>query len=549
MATEYNKPTPLNASAIQHIEWQQRAVDEIVSQFDPSAQRHLGCMLRGGTGLGKMYIKALAIRRLLEAGMLTPPEQSLNPFPVLWLCPKSVKTQTQRVLKDCGILHLVMVMSYGQLKNQDGTAMFLSYKTEMGPNGQPNIIPEWYPHMRPAMIVSDEMQVLKNPDSLQAKTVRYAPIDIKWLGASATPWQRVSDARATVERCGVVCHGYNALPCTRATSLALLREIASPKHPDKYSPSAVERLRNAIDPYIVELKGVRFKFPTQTKCETIRFRSSEQRQAYEFAYEEYLEECRKKGEDKSHGQVAFLVAMQKFQQKAELLRCDQIAERAVARVGEGKQVIIASNYINTLRSVWTHLVKVHGVDKRRIVFVVGGQTERERQQQVDMFQSGNADYILFTMRSGGVGISLHHDRVTTRPRHIILPPTWSAIDLVQALGRGHRLTSISATTQEVLWYGDTVEDKVKIVVERKVKCISKSVTAKEQFITMFEKASGDDIDKDKNDELNEAIEEGKEHGDNGIDEVTDDEGLTGEGLDSVADAASPSLQQNTLLYR
>src|SRR5882672_1684761 len=80
---------------VQIIEWQDRAVQDLVDGYT-SGKR--GMLLRGGTGLGKMYIKTRTIRALHEQGLLKRPEGSLNPFPVLWLTPKNVKIQTQRVL-------------------------------------------------------------------------------------------------------------------------------------------------------------------------------------------------------------------------------------------------------------------------------------------------------------------------------------------------------------------------------------------------------------------------------------------------------------------
>ena len=137
------------------------------------------------------------------------------------------------------------------------------------------------------------------------------------------------------------------------------------------------------------------------------------------------------------------------------------------------------------------------------------------------------------MRSGGVGISLHHDRPTTKPRHIILPPTWSAIDLAQALGRVHRLTTISDTTQEVLWYAETREQDVKKRVELKLQCIAKAIVAKEQFVDTFMKAIGEEIDAD---ELASAAEQTRHETDlpdkDDTDSKDEDDSITGEGLDN-----------------
>lgn len=525
----YPKPLPLSAK-VKEIEWQLQAANDIVDKLRTES----GCLLRGGTGIGKMYIKAYACRIALERGLLKPIPGSFNPMPILWLTPKSVKRQTMDVLKDMGIIHCVMVLSYGELKSKAGNAMFLGYRTDIK-GGQPEIIPDWYPHMLMPLMVCDEVQCVRNSDSMQTKTVYHAPDSVKWLGASATPGQRPQDFKTIAVRCGAT---------TRSGANSWLRTHSSPKRPDEYSPSATKRIRQALDKWIVEPKNIRFKFPSQTKQITIHFQTAEERQRYELAYQEYLRKLREiKGIIKSHtGIRAKWVADQKFQQEAELIRTPHIADRAIAKVNEGKQVLVGSNFLDTLRGVWVNLVKVRGFDRNRIGFIIGGQTDNERERQREMFNSGQYDIILIMMKAAGVGISLHHDRIESRPRHCIIPPTWSAIDFVQLLGRAHRLTSISATTQEVLWYGDTVEDRVRDKVAIKCKCISASVTAKEQFASYFEKAAGLDLDEDDDDyaAYGEEVRAAERGNDDDSEISSYDDGITGEGLDSVDDSEMPT---------
>jgi hypothetical protein len=170
----------------------------------------------------------------------------------------------------------------------------------------------------------------------------------------------------------------------------------------------------------------------------------------------------------------------------------------------------------------------------RVGFVVGGQNQNERQRMVDEYQDGKLDIILITVRSGGVGLSLHHDRPTTKPRHVVTPIPWSAIDLVQFLGRGHRLTSLSPTTQESLLYNNTVEtEKVFPVLKNKVKCLSKCVTAKEQFCTLFE-PENEDVNMEESDEINEAETEQREaNKSENVDDVDSGNESGYEGLESV----------------
>jgi len=131
------------------------------------------------------------------------------------------------------------------------------------------------------------------------------------------------------------------------------------------------------------------------------------------------------------------------------------------------------------------------------------QSMDARQLEIDKFQSGKSNYCLFTFRAGGVGLSLHHsDELTTfkcrrkesgyaleedipkvpvRQREAFIAPTYSAIELVQGLGRCPRLTSLSPTTQTLLFYGGTVEDEIANIVSQKLRCLSKVVRMKEAW--------------------------------------------------------------------
>tara|TARA_Y100000361_G_C11116212_1_gene320527 strand:- start:65 stop:949 length:885 start_codon:yes stop_codon:yes gene_type:complete len=291
-----------------------------------------------------------------------------------------------------------------------------------------------------------------------------------------------------------------------------MRSLATYGNTSAYSPKAMEKVKGVMQPYTVNVKGIRFKHKAHTECVLINFQRSEERQAYENAYNEYLEELFKLRGQTGHGILAArLVAMQKFRQKAEEIRSPIVAGRAHNAIQEGSQVIIASNFKNMLRGAWQALTKRYGYDSERIGFVTGGQTAEQRQRHVDEFQAGKRDVMLLTMQAGGVGISLHHEQDEARPRHIILPPTWSAIDLIQCLGRSHRITSRSNTLQEVLWYRNTIEERVAAVVENKVKCINKAVSAKEQWASLFAPNVDDDlgnVDADTDSEVDYGLDEG-----------------------------------------
>ena len=468
-----------------------------------------GALLQAGTGVGKTYITAQALKQVIPT--LLKSEAPDTPFPVLWIGPAATMIQTQRVLKSYGIAQYVMTLSYSALTSpKTGGAMFYQTRTEVT-YGQEQIVYDWRECMLPRLVVFDECQALKNEESTRTAIARGLPDSVKRLFISATPYQRVCEARTVMVGVGMRSE-YNVLPLSQGTAPSVMRSLATYGNTSAYSPKAMEKVKGVMQPYTVNVKGIRFKHKAHTECVLINFQRSEERDAYNNAYNEYLEELFRLRGQTGHGILAArLVAMQKFRQKAEEIRSPIVAGRAHNAIQEGSQVIIASNFKNMLRGAWQALTKRYGYDSERIGFVTGGQTAEQRQRHVDEFQAGKRDVMLLTMQAGGVGISLHHEQDEARPRHIILPPTWSAIDLIQCLGRSHRITSRSNTLQEVLWYRNTIEERVAAVVENKVKCINKAVSAKEQWASLFAPNVDDDlgnVDADTDSEVDYGLDEG-----------------------------------------
>lgn len=139
---------------------------------------------------------------------------------------------------------------------------------------------------------------------------------------------------------------------------------------------------------------------------------------------------------------------------------------------------------------------------------LGTQSLKERQREIDNFQKGESLFCFYTFRAGGVGLSLHHTdeftrekvrhkdsgysyeedipNIPTRQRLNFVAPTYSAMELVQGLGRCPRLTSLSDTRQILLFYKGTIEERVARIVALKLKCLSKVVRQREDWSTIME---------------------------------------------------------------
>ena len=84
------------------------------------------------------------------------------------------------------------------------------------------------------------------------------------------------------------------------------------------------------------------------------------------------------------------------------------------------------------------------------------QGEVEQQAEMDAFQAGTTDICLFTLAAGGTGVDLDHQNENAKPRTMISTICYYAEQFVQAFGRCYRVSTISDTFQEVIFFEGTI---------------------------------------------------------------------------------------------
>jgi superfamily II DNA or RNA helicase len=439
-------------------------------------------ILIGAAGTGKTYAVAKAIKNCQDSGMFSSPNKIIN---ILVLGPKAIRVQSSRVFSKAGIKN-THVENYATLRSTLGE-LFIDWIPTMN-HGTLVEDPVWRDADKPDLIWCDEVQCLKNPDSQQT-AVLLAAIEagIIIVSSSATPFVTVAEAK-------FVCLSLKV--CTASTWNEFAKSMCvSGAGPSDISPGSVRRLTEYLEArnLIVRFKNVKWKHRSKNKCTLISFLTDKERADYAKAYDDYLEKLRKIDRESPTGQAELWQVILQQRMRSEDIKAPRLADVGHETfLTTGRQIIIASNFIETLRKAWNQLVKIHKVSPKRICFIVGGQSLQERQLNIDKFQSGAADFCFFTLKAGGVGVSLHHDNPKGRPRHVILPPTWSAIELVQALGRAHRINSMSTTHQEIIWYKDTIEEQVAAKVATRFSCLGEIVGKKENWVNIFNQVSEED---------------------------------------------------------
>ncbi len=147
-----------------------------------------------------------------------------------------------------------------------------------------------------------------------------------------------------------------------------------------------------------------------------------------------------------------LTIILRARQQIELLKVPAIVEMAQDALAEDNSVVIFCNFEETVQQLGKHL--------KTDCFIHGGQSATLRQFFIDQFQADKERVIICNIRAGGVGISLHAVEEGSHPRLALICPSYSAQDLVQALGRVHRAGGRHPSLQRIIFAAGTVEEGV-----------------------------------------------------------------------------------------
>lgn len=132
-------------------------------------------------------------------------------------------------------------------------------------------------------------------------------------------------------------------------------------------------------------------------------------------------------------------------------------------MADGKSVVCFVNFRQTLEAL------LNKMEKHNPIYIAGDQSASDREDSINAFQSNAHHFLVCQIAAGGVGVSLHD--LHGRPRVSLISPTYSAIDLKQALGRIHRSGSKSPALQYILFAANSVEEEVSQSVRRKLRNI------------------------------------------------------------------------------
>ena len=148
--------------------------------------------------------------------------------------------------------------------------------------------------------------------------------------------------------------------------------------------------------------------------------------------------------------------MTKARRMAELLKVPTMVEMIEDWYDEGISPVVFVNFTDTVEAIEKQLTKNRKFDGK-IARIVGGQSDKVRQKDIELFQSDVKRIMIANLAAGNAGVSLH-DLNGNFARGAIISPSYSAINLLQALGRIHRAEGKTKCIQKVMFAAGTIEE-------------------------------------------------------------------------------------------
>lgn len=165
-----------------------------------------------------------------------------------------------------------------------------------------------------------------------------------------------------------------------------------------------------------------------------------------------------------------LAVITKERRIIEMLKVPTMLEMIEDLFDEGKSVCVFVNFTETIETLKSHLER-HPKFKDQIGLIYGGNSVKNRIQDVEDFNNDAKRIMLCNLAAGGQSINLH-DLNGKYPRVSIINPSYSAVNLLQALGRIHRQGGLTKCYQRLIYAAGTREERMCYKVQYRLNNLS-----------------------------------------------------------------------------
>ena len=392
------------------------------------------------TGTGKTYSAAWVAKHFNS--------------PVVVVCPKVVIPNWHNVLKEFGIKAHV-VINFEKLTR--GNTEHLSFL-----NGRDNTPDDYQIHFpKNALVIIDECHKCKGFDSknsdflialkknhykllLLSATAATNPLEMKSFGFATTLHNLVS-FRSFIFDSGAYTGRFGGYQIDIGSRQAI--EAMANIHDKLFNRFKVasRMTRKMFDKIFPDNRVIADVFDMGTNTDKIN-------RIYEIMERELAE----LEESSSNYSEHHFAIMTKARRKVELLKVPTMVDMIKDLYDEGISPVVFVNFTDTVDAIINQLGK-NNTYSQSVARIVGGQSDKARQADIADFQADRKRIMIANLAAGNAGVSLH-DLNGNHPRHSILSPSFSAINMLQALGRIHRAEGKTPCVQKVLFAANTIEE-------------------------------------------------------------------------------------------
>ena len=408
------------------------------------------------TGCGKTYV-ATYVAKQMNA-------------PVVVICPKAVIPSWIKVMKSAGISPKVII-NYEKLCR--GNTPYLTYDKKAvfdKKSWESKGIKVHFP--KNALIILDEVHKCKGQQSLNGNfliacknngyklllmsaTAATNPLEMKALGFSTNLHNGANFSKW--------CCGVGAEFNSRFGGMSInLKD-------EKARKGMMDIHNNLFNTQVVASRltreMMRSRFPdNRVLAETLDMGTNTTK--IQAVYDQMQAEIARLDERSQNYRAHVFAEIIKARRLAELFKVPTLVEMVEDLYEEGISPVVFVNFQETMDGLISRLEKYSDT----IGLIRGGQSDKQREMHLEDFQANRRRIMLANLAAGNAGVNLH-DLDGRFPRHSIISPSYSAINLHQALGRIHRADGKSPCLQKVIFAAGTIEERCCQKVQAKLDCL------------------------------------------------------------------------------
>ena len=336
------------------------------------------------------------------------------------------------------------------------------------------------------IIVLDESQAIKNPNSLRYKAVRLLNGRQKIVATGTPVENNTFDLYAQLSF---------AIPGLLGSARQFSADYANPIDKFHDNKRATE-LQKRVHPFILRRtkKQVATELPEKTEMVIYCEMDKEQRRVYDTYKTEFQKFL--KGKDEGDVKTASLHVLQGLTKLRQICNCPSLLSddefygsqsaktdelmRQIQKLQGNHKILVFSQFVGMLNIIRDKL------DKEKIKYAyLSGQTQK-RQEQVDLFQEDDdVRVFLISLKAGGSGLNL------TKAEYVFLvDPWWNPAVENQAIDRAYRIGQDKKVIAIRLITPDSIEEKIMKLQEQKKSLVEDLIRAESGF---FKKLTKDDL--------------------------------------------------------